>query len=122
MVVAGGQRFASRKERDSARALPADPLQYGVIVAFADAQVAGNDRATTLFGENTGKVPPTFFAREALLPQRQRMGQGCCVGLLQPAFRVVKDHLAALILDEVADQFPVQVDIQGFRHALLLAF
>jgi len=49
------------------------------------------------------------------------MGQGRGVGLLQPAFRVVKDHLAAVILNQVTDQFAVQVDIKGSRHALLLA-
>jgi hypothetical protein len=68
MVVAGGQGFASREERDRTRALPADPLQHGVVVAFADAKVTGNDRALAFFGQNTGKVSSAFFAREALLP------------------------------------------------------
>ena len=73
MVIESGQRFASRNERDSARALPANPLQHRVIVALTDAQVAGNDLALALFWQNPGEVPPAFFAREALLPQRQRV-------------------------------------------------
>jgi hypothetical protein len=114
MVIEGGQGFASGKERDSARALPADPLQHRVVVALTDAQVAGDDLALALFWQNPGEVSPAFLARKPLLPQRQRVGQGRGVRPLQPAFRVVKDHLAAVILNQVADQFSVQVDIQVF--------
>jgi len=120
VVVRRGQGFASGKERDSARALPADPFQHRVIVASTDAQVAGDDLALALLRQNTGEVAPAFLAREALPPQRQRVGQRRGVGPLQPALRVVKDHLAAVILDEMADQLAVQVNIQGSRHALLL--
>ena len=45
--------------------------------------------------------------------------RGVAPGFLQPALRVVEDHLAAVILDEVADEFIVQIDIEGSCHALL---
>ena len=72
-------------------------------------------------GRTPAKYPRHSLRVKRFSPQRQRVGQGRGAWLLQPAFRVVKDHLAAIILNEVADQFAVQVDIQGFRHALFLA-
>ena len=40
-------------------------------------------------------------------------------GFIQPALYVIKHHLAAIILDEVADEFIVQIDIESSGHALL---
>ena len=55
VVVQRGQGFASGNKRDCARALPADPLQHRVIVPFADAQIAGNNLAFALIGQNPAK-------------------------------------------------------------------
>ena len=73
VVIRGRQGFARGNERDSARALPADPLQHRVIVALANAQVAGDDLPLAFLRQNTGEVPPAFLAHEALRPQRQRV-------------------------------------------------
>ena len=60
----------------------ANPLQHGVIVARADAQVAGDDLALAFLWQNPGEVPSAFLASKPLPPQRQRMGQGRGVWLL----------------------------------------
>ena len=40
-------------------------------------------------------------------------------GRIQPTLGIAKRHLAAVVLDEVADKMIMQIYVEGFRHALL---
>jgi hypothetical protein len=62
------QFFARRNKSDGPRALAADLLQHGVIVARADAEIPGDDFAFGLFGQDSAEEAPAFIAREALFP------------------------------------------------------
>src|ERR1035441_2212793 len=117
--MAFGQGVASRDETDRSSALTADLLQHCEIVASADSQIAGNGLALALFRQNTSKETPAFLARKAFLSQRQGLGQRHSTGGTQPALRIAKGHLAAVVLDEIAGEVIVQIDIEGSRHALL---
>jgi hypothetical protein len=113
------QFLACRQKSDGPRALAADLLQHGVIVARADAEIPGDEFAFALFGQDSAEETPTFIAREALFPQGQGLRQRRGAAFAQPALRIVEDHLVALILNEPAGEFVVEVDIDRSRHALL---
>ena len=55
------------------------------------------------------------------IPQRKGLRQGHGAGLVQPVCRVVEKHLAAVILDEMADEIVVQIDIEGSGHGLFFS-
>src|SRR6185369_4704019 len=75
VVVFFPQRAAGGDESDRARAFAADPLQHRVVVARADAEIAGDDLALPLLWQDAAEETPTFLALEGFRLQRQRLGQ-----------------------------------------------
>ena len=69
-----------------------------------------------LFGQNAAEEASALVAREALFPQGQRLRQRRGAGPVQPALGVGEAHLAAIVLDELADEVVVQIDIERSRH------
>ena len=120
-VIALRERPARGNEGDRPRAFAADLFQHRVVVARADAEIAGDDLALGFFRQDTGEEGPAFPALEAFLPQRKGLRQGHGAGLVQPVCRVVEKHLAAVILDEMADEIVVQIDIEGSGHGLFFS-
>jgi len=59
------QSLASRHESDGSRAFAAYLFQHGVIIARADAEIAGNDFSLALFRQNAGEEASTLVSREA---------------------------------------------------------
>ena len=66
------------------------------------------------------KKPRHSLRLNRSLPQGQRLRQWRGAGLVQPAFHVIEAHLAAVVLDEMADEIVVQIDIERSCHALTL--
>jgi len=118
-VIACRQSFADRNESDSSGAFATDPFQHGVIIACADAKIASDDLAFALFGQYASEEAAAFLAAEAFLPEGQGLRQRRGAWRVQPALDVFKDRLAAGILDEVADERAVQIDIERSCHTLL---
>src|SRR5438309_380898 len=113
-------RFAVRQEGHGARAFAAYALQHGVIVARADAEIARDRFALALFRQNAGKETAAFLAAEALLAQRQGMGQWDRLCPLQPALGVLKAHVAAFVLRLSPDEAGAEVDGKRAGHRLAL--
>lgn len=88
----------------TAPAFPTDPLQHRVIVAGADAQVAGYDFALVLLGQNTCEKATAFLTSKPLWSQWQGVRKGTCVRCFGPTLGVIEDHLPAVILDEMAHE------------------
>jgi hypothetical protein len=94
-------------------------LQHGVVIARTDPQIAGDDLPLAFLGQNAGEKAPALVALKTLFPQGQRLGQGRGAEFLEPAFGIIEDHLAAVILYKVTDQFVMQIDIERSSHGLL---
>src|SRR5262249_6755328 len=92
-------RLSGRNECHRARALAADLLQHGEIVARTDSEIAGNDLAVVAFGQNSRREASALVARERLLSERQRLRQKRRASLVQPALRIFENQLAVVILD-----------------------
>jgi hypothetical protein len=67
---AGRASLVVRKKGHGARALIADPVQHGVVVAHADAEIARDHFALAPFRENAGEETTAFFAAEPFCAQR----------------------------------------------------
>ncbi len=61
-IVAFRQILSRRHKGDGARAFAPDLFQHGIVVARADAKVAGDDLALVFVGQNTGEKPPALVA------------------------------------------------------------
>jgi len=125
VIVALRQRAARRDESDRPGAFAADPLQHRVIVARADAEITGDDLALGFFGQDAGKEGPAFFRLEAFLSERQGLRERHSAWLVQPGLRVCEQHLAAIVLDQLARNVIADINIEssghGFRPLLAAA-
>ena len=115
-VMLFGQLFACRNESNGAGALTADLLQHGVVVARADAEIACDEFALCLFGQYAAEEASALVAREALFAQGQRLRERRRAGPVQPALGIGEAHLATIVLDELAGEVVVQIDIERPRH------
>ena|SRR5437588_4154210 len=70
-IIAFRQGPSGRDEGNGAGTFTPDLFQHGVIVVRADAKIAGDDLALTLFWQKTAKKAPAFVTFETFFPQWQ---------------------------------------------------
>ncbi len=116
VIIALGQFLPGGNERHRSGTFAANLFKHGVVVARADAQIAGDDFAFARFRQNAAEKSPAFLRWKTLLAQRQGLRQGRRTRFCKPAFEIFKRHLAAVVLDQMANQLFVQIDVERARH------
>src|SRR4029077_9730760 len=116
VIISLRQLLPRGNERHRSRTFAADLFKHGVVVARADAQIAGDDFAFAFFRQNAAEKSPAFLRWKTLLAQRQGLRQGRCTWSCKPALEIFKGHLAVVILDEMADQLLMEIDKGQIQH------
>ena len=119
-VIALRQALSVCNKRNGSGAFAADPLQHCVIVARADSEIVGDDFALALLRQNTGEEASALLASEASFPQGQRLGQRRGAGSVQPGFDVLVAHVPTVVLNKMADEIVLKINVKSFRHPVSL--
>ena len=71
----------------------------------------GDDLTLAFFGEDSSKESTTLVAGEAFFPQRQRDRERRRTRTVEPSRRVFERGLPAFVLNELANELVVEINI-----------